>query len=557
MHIAIVTTQLPDLTDHGGISNPTFNLALGLQNSGHSVTLIVGHTEKRVTTSIKLKYKSFGLSLIEINIDHSQISPWWLAFQYEVYFALSDIEPDVVIGQEWSAPLAMYAKFNKKSVPVITYTHGGTYYLALGDERNFHSSDEIMVAALEDIQLSHSELVISPSKYLLDLYKSISEGITNSKVIPYFLPPGNVKSANENLEADTKICLAFIGSLSMRKGFDLFVTYVLGIIDFEKEIVVRVYGKYYDIELQEIRKRLSKLNIDFKFEHKMDTDEIFAELADFNTTVIVPSRLDNSPGVIYEAISNDIKVLTSEFSGGLELNQFSPTGIHLLNTSNPASNLAFIRSNIKPHVNQQYFNKTVLRSWLTEIEQIIQDNDISGIGYLEIASTEYDKKISVIIATKDRGEFLIYALDSIAKQNLLPWEVIIIDDASDETFDYEALINKYLKYFEIRIHRNEKNIGQAKCRNLGSSMAKSDYLSFLDDDVIFLPNHLEECLRTLIDNDAAAVTSFMLQTYSDTPLNINSPVHQIGIFAGSHFGALGELHNVVCDTHILIRKSVF
>ena len=101
---------------------------------------------------------------------------------------------------------------------------------------------------------------------------------------------------------------------------------------------------------------------------------------------------------------------------------------------------------------------------------------------------------SVIIPTYNRLELLKRAIDSVLNQSFVEFEIIVVDDcSSDDTWEWLKENN------DERIYpfRNSKNKGLSFNRNLGASKSSKPYLAFLDDDDIWLNNHLYE-LNTII-----------------------------------------------------------
>ena len=120
-----------------------------------------------------------------------------------------------------------------------------------------------------------------------------------------------------------------------------------------------------------------------------------------------------------------------------------------------------------------------------------------------------DPLISVIMSVHNEKEYVSDAINSILAQTYQNFELIIIDDYSDnETAD---ICNVFYKNWptKIRLFRNEHNIGLTKSLNIGLKHAKGDFIARMDADDISLNNRFETQINYLIDNsDIDLVGSF-------------------------------------------------
>lgn len=91
-------------------------------------------------------------------------------------------------------------------------------------------------------------------------------------------------------------------------------------------------------------------------------------------------------------------------------------------------------------------------------------------------------KISVIIPTYYRNEYLIRAVRSVIKQTYDNYEIIIIDDSKEKHAEttVQDLKNKHPRTIIQYLHSKGKRQGYA--RNLGMKNSNGDFISFLDDD---------------------------------------------------------------------------
>ena len=108
--------------------------------------------------------------------------------------------------------------------------------------------------------------------------------------------------------------------------------------------------------------------------------------------------------------------------------------------------------------------------------------------------------VSIVIATLERYEVLQNELEELSRLNLLPKEIIIVDQTPKEKRQ-RKFIEKYdtlpIKYFET------DTIGQCSARNLGIENATGTYVWFLDDDMEEIPEgYLKKHLETLYYFDA-------------------------------------------------------
>lgn len=111
-------------------------------------------------------------------------------------------------------------------------------------------------------------------------------------------------------------------------------------------------------------------------------------------------------------------------------------------------------------------------------------------------------EFSVIVPAYNKEYSVIQAINSIMTQTKQASEVIIINDGSDdETLD---VITSAFSSFENVVILDQDNKGVSAARNLGISVAKSEFVCFLDADDEWIPNFLER-ISDLIDRYPDAI----------------------------------------------------
>ena len=106
--------------------------------------------------------------------------------------------------------------------------------------------------------------------------------------------------------------------------------------------------------------------------------------------------------------------------------------------------------------------------------------------------------ISVIIPTFNRKETLKRAIQSVVMQSYTPYEIIVIDDGSDDGTK-EWLKDNYpdVKYIY------QMNSGVSSARNKGIKFARGDWIALLDSDDEWLPSKLKDQANEIELNPAA------------------------------------------------------
>lgn len=108
--------------------------------------------------------------------------------------------------------------------------------------------------------------------------------------------------------------------------------------------------------------------------------------------------------------------------------------------------------------------------------------------------------ISIIMPLYNAERFLGETLQNIANQTYKDYELICIDDASEDS-TVDIVKENQAKDNKIKLFRNAKREGAAFSRNRGMSLAKGDYISFLDGDDIFEEEMLEKAYNCALKND--------------------------------------------------------
>lgn len=105
--------------------------------------------------------------------------------------------------------------------------------------------------------------------------------------------------------------------------------------------------------------------------------------------------------------------------------------------------------------------------------------------------------VSVIVATYRRDGDLRNALESLAHQSYTDMEIVLVDDNGNKEWNdvVSAIAGEFRnKYPKVSLNYiiNNPNQGSAKTRNIGIDAAEGEYITFLDDDDVYLADKVKQ-----------------------------------------------------------------
>lgn len=115
--------------------------------------------------------------------------------------------------------------------------------------------------------------------------------------------------------------------------------------------------------------------------------------------------------------------------------------------------------------------------------------------------------VSVIVATYKREDILLRALNSLAAQTYKNFEIILVDDNANT--EWNSRVSNVVKRFKtehptitLNYIVNKTNQGSAKTRNIGIDVSSGEFITFLDDDDIYLPENLQRQVDNMLSTSA-------------------------------------------------------
>jgi glucosyl-dolichyl phosphate glucuronosyltransferase len=156
-----------------------------------------------------------------------------------------------------------------------------------------------------------------------------------------------------------------------------------------------------------------------------------------------------------------------------------------------------------------------------------------------------ETRISVVVVTYNRPADALNAVDSLLKQTVAPFEIIVIDDASSVPFTMNSHDPR------VKIYRFEKEHGLSSSRNFGIHSSKGDYVAFIDDDCITNPHWLEEIHKGI--KKGAEILGGPLRPM----FKANPPVWWDEYDLGYFVGVGNSKDKAIWGANMIFKRSVF
>lgn len=133
------------------------------------------------------------------------------------------------------------------------------------------------------------------------------------------------------------------------------------------------------------------------------------------------------------------------------------------------------------------------------------------------SSMSPDAMVSIVIVNYNAGELLHRCLESIAWQTYPSWEVIIVDNASQD-----QSLRSVGQFDQVTVIRNSDNMGFAAAQNQGLGLAQGCYLMPLNFDIEMTPRFLDEMVAAMELSPTIGIVTGKLMAMSTDGRHLNT-----------------------------------
>lgn len=124
-------------------------------------------------------------------------------------------------------------------------------------------------------------------------------------------------------------------------------------------------------------------------------------------------------------------------------------------------------------------------------------------------------KISVALCTYNGAAYIVEQLDSIAAQTLVPDEVVICDDASQDDTWTKIVAWQQEHSLRLRLYRNKKSLGVVENFSRCISLCRGEYIALSDQDDLWKPDKLAVSLGKMVELEQRNPVDMPLLVHSD------------------------------------------
>ena len=355
--------------------------------------------------------------------------------------------------------------------------------------------------------------------------------------------------------------LIFFGRLEPRKGLIIFCDAIdrLTPIVRDQLQLITFMGKALPVDVFDsiayIEQRAAAWGMPIVIQTEYGREQALAYLTESPSRLaVIASLVENLPYTVLECLHYGIRFLASEIGGIPELID-SADHVRVLFPPRPAALARLLEGAITEGLapaHRAQMPEQVETQWQTLLAQITEN--LRDKLVVPAITPDQMPLVSICMPHHDSPDTLRAALDSIRCQSYPHYEVIVVDDGSSDEQTLTALTaleKEFAQKGGVLIRQENAYPGAA--RNRAAETAKGEYLLFMDDDNLAMPNELETFVAVARRTDADVLTTVSAIFTGKTPPE--RPKH-LWLPLGAATGA-GVYRNVFGDTNSFWKRSAF
>jgi glycosyltransferase involved in cell wall biosynthesis len=331
--ITVVTSEPLGRAGTGGAGTADSLLAVALGRHGHEVELLVasGREIGILSPEWTQRYEAADVSVRVLRAGQ-RVQPPYLAPTVEVFEALREREPEVVIADDWRG--LAYASLRGRQLGLaltrtafVVHCHGPARVLAAFAAKVPDTVARFAEEITERASIELADAVVSPSRWLLQWLRDHGWPVPeNAAVVQYVRQSTALDEPLPPAPPQVPVTrLAFFGQLREGKGIRIFLDALatldpLALDSVEVQFLGAASARWTPERIRSsLAPPVQAAVGEVRVETELEREVAIARLREPGTLAVMPSLLDNSPNTVAECIEHGIAFIATATGGIPEL----------------------------------------------------------------------------------------------------------------------------------------------------------------------------------------------------------------------------------------------
>jgi len=585
--ICIVSDSFLGAVVSSGAGTALTTLAEVLAANGFDVTLLYtkGATVETATVEFWTQYyQSHGLKFVPL--PHTPVTydvPPDIAITHRVYVWLSQQQDFDVIhfndnrGRAYFTLTAQRQGIACQHSQIIIHSHAPHLWYKMNSLQMLDTLHDLILDHLERRSAELASKIVAPSKYILDWMAENGWKIENKDrfaIHPIILPGWVHRQSRIVLEDVVILEIVFFSRLELKKGLVHFcdaldqlsldpkamegikITFLGRIPESHEERLMMRGGVRAKID-EYIKQRSKKWKFSWQILKDMDAQARMDYIKGGARLAVMPSVMENAPYSVLECLVAGVPFIATKVGGVPEMihpDDHERVLIDTLTAKTLSKRLKeVLRDGLRPA--RPLMPNNADKTWVVWHHMIMfyskKFNSASTLQHYE------RPLVSVCICTYNNPSLLKQAIESIEKQEYTNVEIVVIDDGSKTAealaYEQELILQFAAKGWQ---YRRQENRGPGAARNHAASLAKGEWLMFMDDDNYAKFHEITTFVNVAYHTGADVLTCSNDYFYGNDPPSPDRMPTGRWVPLGAAT-TVGMFQNMYGDTNAMIKKEVY
>ncbi len=523
--VCLVTEELSGVGSSGGIGAAFLELAQLLANQGFAVDVlycpIAGSLAEAEYPKLSARFAADGIKLSFLDASTWVTEPLTYekrSYAVACYLRAVDEPYDVVHFHDYKGLGCFSTSLKRQGLAfagtrLVVQLHGPTRWTIEANNGFFIHEDQLKIDHMERLSIAQADTVVSPSAYLLQWLKDhgfelpedtrVIKNVCSDLGLAMQRLRVRMPAAPSGVPASD---IVFFARHENRKGFAIFCDALEAIKDelAVAKVTVTFLGKFGAVDNQPSGVFLVDRARNWRFPIRVRSGLARNEAVQYILSrsapvVVIPSPSENSPYTVLESIMLGVPVISSLDGGGPELFADSAyAGLCDIRASELAAKMVAAISKGLETPTPSETSAQIDQSWLAFHAE--------RHSSLVPAAPAHAPLVTLAITHHERPKKLVDAILSAVCQTYANFEILVVDDGSKSPATVAALlqVESLLQRVGGRLVR-QPNAYLGAARNTAVREARGEYICFLDDDDLAMPDLLQTLVTAIVSTGADAV----------------------------------------------------